>query len=212
MKSKLLILIPAFNEQETIGEIVLNCKPFGDVLVIDDGCTDDTKLKALAAGSLIHSHSSNLGYEAALSSGFKFFLKQGDWDRIISIDADGEHPINLIARFCKNFDDGSEVVLGSRNQKARLSEFICGLFTKFRYGWNDPLCGMKGYSREIVQKFSDGFGGADFGTKIASRALKHGYSFSEIPIECNRRIGIPRILGGLRGNLRILSILPNLIL
>ena len=71
-----LILIPAFNEEKTIKKIIQKVKVFGDVLVINDGSKDSTKDIAIRNGVSIISHSVNLGYDQAINSGLKFFVKK----------------------------------------------------------------------------------------------------------------------------------------
>ena len=76
-KSKdLLILVPAFNEEKTLKKMINGIKKYGRVLVIDDGSSDQTKKIALKNGAMVLSHKKNLGYNQAINSGLKFFLKK----------------------------------------------------------------------------------------------------------------------------------------
>jgi len=89
--NKFLILIPAYNEEKTIKKIVESGIKFGKVLVVDDASNDDTKNKAVLAGAMVLSHKHNLGYNLAIDTGLKFFLKSKH-KNIILLDADGQHP------------------------------------------------------------------------------------------------------------------------
>lgn len=75
-KRDLLILIPALDEQNSIKNLILKLKKLGKVLVIDDGSSDNTELVARKNGAIVIKHKTNLGYNEALNTGFKFFLKK----------------------------------------------------------------------------------------------------------------------------------------
>ena len=87
----LLILIPAFNEEKTINKMIKEVKTFGKVLVIDDGSNDKTRNIALKSGAVVLRHKKNLGYNTAINSGIKYFLKK-KFNKVITIDADGQLP------------------------------------------------------------------------------------------------------------------------
>ena len=70
-----LIIIPAFNEELTIGSIVTLAKKYGDVLVVDDGSKDRTSEIARNVGALLIKHNKNMGKGAALNTGFKYALE-----------------------------------------------------------------------------------------------------------------------------------------
>ena len=72
----LLILIPAFNEEKTINKMIKEVKTYGKVLVIDDGSNDKTRNIALKSGAIVLRHKKNLGYNTAINSGIKYFLKK----------------------------------------------------------------------------------------------------------------------------------------
>ena len=147
-----LILIPAFNEEKTIKKIIQKVKVFGDVLVINDGSKDSTKDIAIKNGVSIISHSVNLGYDQAINSGLKFFVKK-KYKYVITIDADGQLPPNYIKLFKKELKNKIDIVCGVRSRVDRVGEKIFLLFSKFIWNLKDPLCGMKGYSFGYIKKF-----------------------------------------------------------
>ena len=75
VRSKVAIIIPAFNEEETITKVVKEATKFGKVIVIDDGSLDKTGEKAKRSGAILQIHKANLGYDAALNTGFKKAVK-----------------------------------------------------------------------------------------------------------------------------------------
>ena len=86
-----LAIIPCFNEEATIGSVIIRAKRHVDkVLVVDDGSTDDTVRIAKEAGALVVSHKKNMGKSAGIKTGFKYALRNS-YDYIVTIDGDGQH-------------------------------------------------------------------------------------------------------------------------
>jgi hypothetical protein len=114
---KYLVVVPAFNEEQSIGEVLRGIKsdiPLADILVINDGSTDQTGEIAGHNGTMVISHPFNLGYGAALQTGFRFGVKNG-YDFIITMDADGQHtPASAEKMIGAMKDNNADVVIGSR--------------------------------------------------------------------------------------------------
>jgi hypothetical protein len=114
---KLLIIIPALNEQGAINSVVRGVRqavPHADVLVINDGSVDNTALEAEAAGALVVEHPFNLGIGGAVQTGLKFARDQG-YDYVIRLDGDGQHNAEEIQLFLKVLRAGrADLVVGSR--------------------------------------------------------------------------------------------------
>ena len=83
--STLAIVIPAFNENETIIDVILSVQKYGDVIVVDDGSLDSTIESAKSTSAIIISHEKNLGYEASISSGINYAINE-KYQYIITID------------------------------------------------------------------------------------------------------------------------------
>ena len=116
-KPRTALIIPAFNEARSIAEIVGRARelvPEFDVLVIDDGSRDDTAVLARAAGARVASHPFNLGYGAALQTGYKWALAQG-YDEVVQMDADGQHDPAFLRQLVEPLRTGqADLVIGSR--------------------------------------------------------------------------------------------------
>jgi glycosyltransferase involved in cell wall biosynthesis len=117
-----LILIPAFNEQTSIGPLVRAIRqltlpvPF-DVLVVDDGSRDATAQLAREAGAATVSLLENLGYGNALRAGYVYARDQG-YDAVVQLDGDGQHdPESIPALVQPLLDDECDLVIGSRFHK-----------------------------------------------------------------------------------------------
>lgn len=110
-----LALIPCYNEEATIGEVVLKAKHYVDqVLVVDDDSSDKTTMIALDVGAVVLSHLMNKGKGAAIKTGFSYALAQG-FDNVVTIDGDGQHdpgeiPI-VLSELSRN---GHDIMIGTR--------------------------------------------------------------------------------------------------
>ncbi|GEM_PF-253290 len=112
---KVIAVIPAYNEQPFIGEIVSQARKYVDqVIVIDDGSNDSTGDAASAAGANVIRHSSRRGAGAATKTGFEAALKNGA-DIVVTLDGDGQHNPDEIPRVIAPVANRqSDLVIGSR--------------------------------------------------------------------------------------------------
>ena len=114
---RVLVIIPAYNEQESIGAVLVSLKehaPNYDVVVIDDGSRDNTRSIARAAGAAVIRLPVNLGIGGAVQTGFKYAWRNG-YDVAVQCDADGQHPVALIPDLVNRVLTGdADMVIGSR--------------------------------------------------------------------------------------------------
>ena len=114
-RPRLLVIIPALNEREALPDVVRSVQaamPDADVLVVDDGSTDDTAERAREAGALVLSLPFNLGVGGAMRTGFAFAVAHG-YDMAAQVDADGQHNPEDLPRLIAALDD-ADVVIGAR--------------------------------------------------------------------------------------------------
>jgi glycosyltransferase involved in cell wall biosynthesis len=114
---RLLILIPAYNEEDAIRQVVHSVKkvvPQSDVLVVDDGSADNTAHEAAAAGAIVLRNPFNLCIGGAVQTGLKFARQQG-YTFVIRVDGDGQHnPADIQSIYAALQARKADVVIGSR--------------------------------------------------------------------------------------------------
>ena len=204
------IVIPAFNEEDTIEAVVSSISNYGTAIVIDDGSTDNTSQRAEKSGAIVISHLTNQGYDWALNTGFKKAAEL-NFSAVITFDADGQHSADLLSQYIHELKGGAQLVLGIRPNNQRFAEWLFRCYAKFRFNWNDPLCGMKGYSMELYQAqgYFDSF--RSIGTELAAYGIDNSYKYVEINIPISTRKGNPRFGSIVKSNIMILRALLNLI-
>nr|WP_281251503.1 glycosyltransferase family 2 protein [Paenisporosarcina indica] len=160
--------MPAFNEVDNMESVVLTLKklnyPF-DIVIVDDGSTDGTAKKAIDSGSSVVSHPTNLGYSAAIQTGFKYAEKK-NYPYVIFFDGDGQHDPNSIIDMMEAITlEHVDVVIGSRflqdgDMKIGVSKRMAIIFfqhiiyltTKKRI--TDPTSGFKAYKANVYKLFT----------------------------------------------------------
>lgn len=112
-----LVVIPAYNEAERIGDVIGEVRrhaPGLDILVVDDCSQDGTRLAALKAGAIVLTHPINLGDGAARQTGFKLARARG-YRRVVTVDGDGQHDPRSISDLLLPIDRGeADLVIGTR--------------------------------------------------------------------------------------------------
>ena len=201
-RSRVGIVIPALNESATISGVVKSALAYGSPIVVDDGSIDDTASYARKAGAIVVSHEQNLGYDEALNSGFKKAAERNS-EIVITLDADGQHDPDLMASFIDKIDAGADMVIGIRNHQQRLGEHLFALYTNWRFGIKDPLCGMKAYRTTIYKALGhfDSYG--SIGTELMIYAARNAYRIDQLPFNVMERKGQSRFGQSIQANYKI---------
>lgn len=209
-KCRVGIVIPALNESATIAGIVEAVGKYGIPIVVDDGSTDNTAALALESGAVVIVHEINRGYDVALNSGFKKAAELGS-QIIITVDADGQHNPLLIQKFIDAIDSGADIVVGIRSSRQRIAEHFFAWYTSFRFGVDDPLCGMKAYRLSVYKALGhfDSYG--SIGTELTIFAAKNGYQLQQIAFDVFERAGVSRFGKVISGNCKIIRAMLLLI-
>jgi glycosyltransferase involved in cell wall biosynthesis len=194
------IVIPAMNEEEAIGGVVARLRDaavWREVLVIDDGSTDATAVRAEAAGARVVRHPYNKGNGAAVKSG----IRSATGEYILIIDADGQHPVTaalqLVARLGE-YDlvvgarDGMTQATAARRGGNALLNWIASYLTGRHIP--DLTCGFRAARtsclREFLHLLPNGFSTP---TTTTLAFIKAGYNVTFEPIEARRRVGLSKI-------------------
>jgi glycosyltransferase involved in cell wall biosynthesis len=208
MNEKIIAVIPAFNEEKTIGKVIDSAKKYVDgVIVVDDASKDKTYNIATEKSAIVVKHDKNLGYENSINDGFKEAEKHKP-SIILVIDADGQHLPEDIPKIIKPIKEKTaDVVVGIRPYRQRFSEKIYAIYAKKKIGILDPLCGFKAISFEAYKKigFFDSF--PSIATEILFVAKKMGFRINQVKIDLNRREDEPRFGNVIKSNYRILKVI-----
>ena len=115
---KTCLLLPAYNESKTIGQIIQESSEFiSEIVVIDDGSSDETAEIAVAYSAVCLKNATNCGKGNALRKGFAYALKHG-YELVFTMDSDGQHQPTDIPRFLEHFDDARpDILIGARETK-----------------------------------------------------------------------------------------------
>lgn len=155
---KVCIVMPAYNEEASVSEIVTKARKYGSVMVIDDCSSDSTAEKARKAGAVVVSHKTNKGLGSALRTGFAkaLSMKAGV---IITMDADGQHIPDDIPKLLEKIGEGYDFVLGKRNLSRypfikRFGNFFLNAATNFISGTNlkDTESGFRAFRADALKK------------------------------------------------------------
>lgn len=131
MTGRVLVLLPALNEEATVASVATRVQAAGfDACVIDDGSADLTAARARSAGATVLRLPSNLGVGGALRCGFRYAVAQG-YDTVVQVDADDQHDPGEIRELLTTMErTGADMVVGSRFHGGR-EDFAVGRGRRF---------------------------------------------------------------------------------
>ena len=193
----LSVILPAKNEAAGLRKVlpmIRALQPDAELLVVDDGSTDDTVVVARSFGARVISHPRGLGNGAAIKSGARAALG----DVIVFMDADGQHRPEDISRLLAELDAGNDMVVGARSvvSQAGAHRAIANTFYNWLATWmvgqtvSDLTSGFRAVKTSLFRKYlyllPNGF---SYPTTITMSFFRAGYSVSYIPIEAPQRIG-----------------------
>jgi glycosyltransferase involved in cell wall biosynthesis len=199
---RLLAVVPALNEEETVAAVVraVVADLEADVLVVDDGSTDRTREVAVGAGATVVSHPFNLGVGAALRTGFRYARAKG-YDVMVQVDADGQHDTTDAGKLVGAVvDGGADLAVGSRFASGyqvsglrRLSMRVLSRTVSRRLGVTitDTTSGFRAFSGRAVDNFADEYPSQYLSDTVEALLLAHdaGFVVVEVPVHMRERMG-----------------------
>ncbi len=197
---KFLVIIPAYNEAGRISLTIAGIRKntAADIIVVDDGSTDSTAAEAKAAGASVISLPFNLGYGAALQTGYKYALKKGH-EFAVQMDADGQHdPAYINPLLAPVLAGEADVAIGSRflgigDYRAPFIKKSGMVFFRMiasgitRQKITDPTSGFQALNRKAMEFYASGAYPADFpDADVLVMLYKKGIRFREAPVRMNQ--------------------------
>jgi len=190
---KIVIGIPAYNEEKNIAGILVKLKKlYQDIIVCDDGSNDQTAKIAEELGAIVIIHEKNLGYGAGIRT---IFLKAKEIkaDVLVTFDADGQHRIedlNSVIDPIKN--DEADIVIGSRflNDENKVPKYrkvgikTITSITSSSIGQklSDSQSGFRAYNKKVLDDITPSESGMGVSTEILIKASKNKFRIKEVPI------------------------------
>jgi glycosyltransferase involved in cell wall biosynthesis len=210
-----LVFIPAWNEADSVAAVIADVHerlPGADVLVVDDGSTDETGARAAEAGATVASLPFNQGLGAALQTGYLYALREG-YDFCAHLDADGQHPPAEVARLLEEVRaDRADLVIGSRyrapaadgergdgvggddyrptiSRRIGTSVFRFFLTLATRQRFTDTTSGMRAANRRVMELFSENYSPDFAEIESLQLAVRQGLRVEEVPVRMLERAG-----------------------
>tara|TARA_B100000212_G_scaffold252024_1_gene193001 strand:+ start:258 stop:947 length:690 start_codon:yes stop_codon:yes gene_type:complete len=196
-KNRVLLLIPAYNEESRISKVIKKCKKyFRNIIIIDDGSTDLTYEESLKCKpSVILRHIINCGQGTALATGIRYFVESTDFDYLVTFDGDGQHrPEDAISMLNYTIKNNFDAVFGSRFLKnksllkvplmKRIALKIAKIFENIFFGisLSDAHNGLRVLSRDaclnLLNLHSSSMAN---GTEIAFKLIRANIKIREFP-------------------------------
>ena len=170
-----VLVIPAFNEAPRLPavlEAAARALPDFEVVVVDDGSADATAVVATKAGARVIRHPFNLGYGAAVQTGYKYALRNG-WPLLVQMDADGQHDASEIPALIAPVENGElDLVIGSRFLAATgyhmsftrsVGRRLFGALARgFGLEVTDPTSGLQAMNRRVLELYTRDFFPSDY--------------------------------------------------
>lgn len=200
---RVLVVIPAYNEESSIRAVVNEVReaaPHYDIVVVNDGSTDRTAREARAAGAAVLTLAFNLGVGAAMRTGYRYALQQGH-HVVVQVDGDGQHDSRDIERLIHALADaniaigsrfasgGSYAVRGPRRWAMRLLAWSVSRVAKNRL--TDVTSGYRAVDRRAILLFARSYPAEYLGDTVESLvvAARAGLRIRQVPVTMRPRQG-----------------------
>lgn len=190
---KVLLIIPAYNEEQNLPNVVSEIKDF-DYIIINDGSTDNTSDLPYNMINLRENH----GVGFAMKIGYKYAYLNG-YDYAIQIDGDGQHDVKYCDKLIKELES-HDIVIGSRNMKEYRRKDNCPLrqlgikIIRNRIFENtgvlvpDPTSGMRAVNRKVMKEFINNYPSVAAEPISLFRLIKKGFKVKSVTVKMRKRL------------------------
>lgn len=195
MKS-VIVIIPAYNEENRIARVVASVHDSVSdamVVVVDDGSGDDTAAAACRAGALVISHPFNMGYGAAIQTGYKY-ARDKKYDYLVQLDADGQHDPSCIQTLLAPVVQGeADIAIGSRflgnsyrppfARRIGMAIFRNIVMMVTGKSFTDTTSGFQAFNAEVVRLFATDVFPVDYpDADMLIMLHRAGFRMTEVPV------------------------------
>jgi glycosyltransferase involved in cell wall biosynthesis len=199
---RVLIVIPAWNEEASIAEVVREVRgelPGVGVLVVDDGSVDETAAVARAAGAIVAQLPYNLGVGGAMRLGYRYGYEHG-YDVVIQVDADGQHDPRYVPKLVDGLDEadlvigarfageGDYLVRGPRRWAMAMLSIVLSRLAHAKL--TDTTSGFRAANRQMVERFAHWYPTEYLGDtiEVLVHAMRTGYKVRQVPVTMRPRM------------------------
>lgn len=216
MTQKIKVIIPAYNEEESIANVINDIPTIVDeIIVISNNSTDKTEVNATKAGATVLKESRK-GYGYACLKGMEYISNleiSQQPDIIVFLDGDySDYPAQLTELIAPIIDDNIDFVIGSRVKELRetgsmtpqqvfgnwLATFLMKVFFGAKFTDLGPFRAIK-YRKLLQLKMEDKTYG--WTVEMQLKAIKQHFSYLEVPMKYRNRIGVSKVSGTLKGTI-----------
>ena len=199
---RVLIVVPAWNEEASIASVVDEVRRTvtdADVLVVDDGSSDQTGTRAREAGAVVGRLPYNLGVGGAMRLGFRYALER-DYDAVVQIDGDGQHDPAFVPQLLDRIAGGADLVIGARfagvgeypsRGPRRWAMAVLSLVLSRLVGTRltDTTSGMRAMSRPLFELFAWHYPVEYLGDTVEALAMaaRRGFRIEQEPVAMRAR-------------------------
>ncbi|TXN38161.1 glycosyltransferase family 2 protein [Flagellimonas hymeniacidonis] len=206
------VIIPAVNEGDSIGKVVSELpKSVSEIIVVNNGSTDDTVENALKAGAIVLTENQR-GYGFACLKGMDYIDKQSKApDIIVFIDGDySDYPEELDKIVAPILNKNMDLVIGARKKKLReagsmtfpqifgneLATFLMRLFFRAKFTDLGPFRAIKYEKLKELEMQDKTYG---WTVEMQLKALRKKLAYTEVPVRYKKRIGVSKVSGTVKG-------------
>lgn len=223
---KILVIIPAYNEEGNIANVVSGIRdtcPQADILVVDDGSKDQTANVARSAGVRLVSHPFNLGYGSTIQTGYKYAFAEG-YDYLVQIDGDGQHDPAYIDKLLAPVVRGeADFAIGSRfmglesytpslARRAGITLFRTIVSMIIGRKVTDCTSGFQAFNRDVIRFFTSDIFPCDYPDADVLVALHCArFSSCEVPVRMHRNLQGKSMHSGIKPLYYVLKMLLSIL-